>query len=176
LFQQTVKQHPEMNRLNSSCLNTLRLDTFIDRDGKIEIISAGLRTSITNSHVDNISSGGCSIIVDLSTGKLVGKGRMGLKAGGINMPVEHPVTHTVFNGFSIPYFDEVKQLVIEVAGYVPNLRLIGWDIAIGETGPVLIEGNSDYDMAGTDNNCNGARSNPVFRKVLQEVNLLKRQQ
>ncbi len=172
LFQETIRQHPEMNKLNSSCLNTIRMDTFIDQDGKIDIISAGLRTSLNNNYVDNITSGGCGIMVDLATGKLVGKGKMSLKAGGIKMPIEHPVTHIVFNGFAIPFFDQVKQLVLEVAGYVPNLRLIGWDIAITESGPILIEGNSDYDMTGTDTYSNGARSNPVFRKVLKEIDMM----
>ncbi len=173
LFQETVKQHPEMSRLNSSCLNTIRLDTFIDRDGKIEIISGYLRTSLTNNYVDNMTIGGCGIVVDLVTGKLKGNGYMSLKDGGIKLQVEHPVTHTVFNGFQIPFFEQAKQLVVEVAGYVPNLRLIGWDVAIGESGPILIEGNSDYDVAGTDWAINGARSNPIFRKVLTEINYLK---
>jgi hypothetical protein len=173
LFQETVRQHPEMTRLNASCLNTIRLDTFIDKNGKIEIISGYLRTSITNNYVDNMTIGGCGIVLDLETGKLRGAGYMSLKDGGINLQVEHPFTHLAFNDFQIPFFDQVKQLVLEVAGYVPNLRLIGWDIAIDETGPVLIEGNSDYDMAGTDWATNGARSNPVFRKVLAEINYLK---
>jgi hypothetical protein len=47
------------------------------------------------------------------------------------------------------FFDQVKQLVIKVDGYLPNLSLISWDIPIVESGPVLIEGNSDYDVTGT---------------------------
>ena len=171
LFQETVKQHPDMNKLNPSCLNTLRLDTFINPDGKVEIISAYLRISLTNSYVDNMTSGGCGITVDLDTGRLDRLGYMSLKDGGINMPIEHPITHIVFDGFNIPLFEQVKKLVIEVAGYMPNLRLIGWDVAIGESGPVLIEGNSDYDLSGTDTMAYGVRSNPVFRKVLKEINL-----
>lgn len=171
LFQETVKQHPEMNKLNASCLNTLRMDTFINLDGKVEIISAYLRVSLNNSYVDNMTSGGCGVRVDLTTGRLDKFGMMSLKNGGVSMPFKHPITHTVFHDVTIPFFDQVKQLVIEVAGYLPNLRLIGWDIAIGESGPVLIEGNSDYDVTGTDSVSHGARSNPVFRKVLTEIDL-----
>ncbi len=171
LFQETVRQHPEMNKLNASCLNTLRLDTFIDLEGRIEIISAYLRLSLVNNYIDNITSGGCGIVVDLTTGRLDQFGYLSLKDGGIKLQAKHPVTQTTFHNFLIPYFEEAKQLVIKVAGFVPDLRLIGWDVAISESGPVLIEGNSDYDMAGTDWACNGARSNPVFRKVLEEVNL-----
>jgi hypothetical protein len=171
LFQETVKQHPEMNRLNESCLNTLRLDTFIDLDGKIEIISAYLRSSMVNNYIDNITSGGCGILIDMATGRLDQFAYMSLKDGGISLQSKHPVTQTKFSDFIIPHFEEAKKLVIKVAGYVPDLRLIGWDVAISESGPVLIEGNSDYDMAGTDWACKGARSNPVFKKVLEEVDL-----
>jgi len=172
LFQETIKQHPELNRLNSSCVNTVRFDTFIDSEGKVDIISAYLRTSFTNHYVDNISSGGCGITVDLSNGKLDAFGYLSLKDGGIQVPVEHPITHILFKDFSIPFFEEAKKLVLQAATCIPNLRLIGWDVAIAETGPVLIEGNSDYDVAGTDLMVRGVRSNPIFRKVLKEINYL----
>jgi len=173
LFQKTVRQHPEMDRLNPSCVNTLRLDTFLDRDGKIEIICGYLRTSYNNSYIDNATAGGASVGINLDTGKLTGHGYLSLKDGGMTMSTEHPVTHVILDGFAIPYFEQARQLVIQVAGYVPSLRLIGWDIAIGETGPILIEGNSDYDVAGTDVMTHGARSNPVFRKVLKEINYIQ---
>lgn len=172
LFQETVKQHPEMNRLNASCLNTLRFDTFMDKDGKIDIICGALRTSITGSHVDNITSGGCAISVDLVSGRLHDDGFMSLKNGGIHLAHEHPASHIVFHDFKIPFFEEAKQLVLKAAECIPAVRLVGWDVAISETGPVLIEGNSDYDLAGTDFNTHGVKSHPVFRKVLKEVDLV----
>lgn len=172
LFQETLKQHPDMNKLNSSCVNTIRMDTFINPDGKVEIISAVLRTSVTGLHVDNVSSGGCAIGVNLATGRLRNFGYMGLKNGGTHLPTEHPLTHAIFQDLTIPHFENAKELVIQAAGCIPNLRLIGWDVAITENGPVLIEGNSDYDLVGTDFNSNGAKSNPVFRKVLKEIHYL----
>jgi hypothetical protein len=52
---------------------------------------------------------------------------------------------------------------------MPELRLVGWDVAIGESGPVLIEGNSDYDISGNDLADEGYRANNIFRKVLHEM-------
>ncbi len=172
LFQETVKQHPVMNQLNPSCLNTIRLDTFIDKDGNVEIISAFIRTSINNSFVDNISSGGCQISIDLDTGRLNKTGFLRLKVYGAKLLTEHPLTKVVFKDFKIPFFDEVKRIVIKAAELMPCLRLVGWDVGIGEDGPVLIEGNSDYDMSGNDLSDGGYRSNAVFRKVLEEINYL----
>lgn len=172
LFQATVKQHPELSRLNPSSLNTIRFDTFINPDGKIEIMSGYIRMSISNSHVDNISSGGCQVGIDLKTGILKNEGFSNIKTYGINGLNEHPVTKTTFENFLIPHFDEAKDLVIRSASLVPDLRLVGWDVAIGESGPVLIEGNSDYDISGNDLADGGYRANPVFRKVLKEIHYL----
>ena len=45
LFQETIIQHPEMDRINPSCVNTLRMDTFVDKEGNVELIGPYLRMS-----------------------------------------------------------------------------------------------------------------------------------
>jgi hypothetical protein len=172
LFQETIRQHPGLDKLNPSCLNTIRFDTFIDKEGKVEIMSGFMRTSITNNFVDNVSSGGCLIPIDLQSGSLKKDGYRVLKVNGVNLLTEHPVTKTVFEGFGIPYFDEAKDLVVMAAGLFPCLRLVGWDVGISDSGPVLIEGNSDYNIIGNDLSDGGYRSNPVFRKLLKEINYI----
>lgn len=172
LFQKTVQQHPQLNVLNPSSLNTIRFDSFIDKDGKIEVVSGYIRMSITNQHVDNISSGGCMVGINIHTGKLKREGYMSITKFGVKVLTKHPITNIVFEDFTIPYFDEAKNLVIKAARLMPGLRLMGWDLAIGESGPVLIEGNSDYNMRGNDLSEGGFHTNPVFRKVLKELNYL----
>lgn len=172
LFQETIKQHPGLDKLNPSCLNTMRIDTFIDREGKIEVISAYIRMSIINAHLDNISSGGCQVGIDLETGRLKQKGYFTIRTNGVRVITEHPITKVVFENFAIPMLEEAKELVIRTAGYIPDLRIVGWDVAIGENGPVLIEGNSNYDMDGSDIAYGGYRTNPVFKKALQEIGYL----
>lgn len=172
LFQETVAQHQELNRLNPSCLNTIRFDTFIGADGKIEIISSYIRMSISNNHVDNVSSGGVFVGINLENGRLKKYGYSSIRKFGAKVLTVHPVTNTVFEDFSIPFFKQAKELVIKAASYMPGLRLVGWDMAIGESGPVLIEGNSDYEIAGNDLADGGYRANVTFRKVLSEINYL----
>jgi len=49
--------------------------------------------------------------------------------------------------------------------------MIGWDIAISNHGPVLIEGNARYyDMQLSDIAYGGYRNNPVFQKALALAN------
>jgi hypothetical protein len=169
LFQETIIQHPDLNILNSSCVNTVRLDTFIDKSGKVEIISGYIRMSVNESCVDNISSGGCQVGIDLETGKLRKYGYQTFRNTGSKVLTKHPFTNIVFENFKIPFFSEAKDIVLSAAGLMPGLRLVGWDIAFGELGPIIVEGNSDYDISGNDLAYGGYRSNPVFRKVLDEL-------
>ena len=100
----------------------------------------------------------------------VGKrGNTVLKINGVNLLTEHPVTKTVFKDFGIPYFDEAKEAGSNGSGLTPGLRLVGWDVGISDSGPVLIEGNSDYDIAGNDLSDGGYRSNPVFRNFFRRL-------
>lgn len=174
LFQDVVVQHRELDKLNPSCLNTMRIDTYINPDGKIEVISAYIRMSFRNAHVDNITSGGLMVGVDKDKGWLKKEGYTNFKDAGTKIFTEHPVTNTVFENFKIPYFSEAKDLVIKAAGLMPGLRLVGWDVAITESGPVLIEGNSDYDNTGNNLSEGGFNTNPIFRKILKEYKYLKK--
>jgi hypothetical protein len=169
LFQECVRQHPEMNKLSPSSLNTLRMDTFIDSEGNIDIISGMVRMSVTDTHIDNISSGGCFVAIDINNGKLK---KYGYYPSNPAVLLQHPVTKTVFENFTIPYFIEAKELVLKTASLMPGLRLVGWDVAIGENGPLIIEGNSDYEIRGSDFAYGGYLANKTFRKVLHEINYL----
>ncbi len=170
LFQETITQHPKLDEINPSCINSIRMDTFVDKDGSCEVLSAYIRMSTSNSHVDNVSSGGCYVGIDIHTGELTRYGYSAISVTGGNTYTRHPETGIVFKGFKIPFFKEAKAFVRGIARLVPSLRLIGWDIAITPRGPLLIEGNSGYDITGNDMIYGGYRANPVFRKVLSELN------
>ena len=55
--------------------------------------------------------------------------------------IRHPDTDTVIRGFQIPYFEELKQM-IDIAGKDIE-GYFGWDIAVTETGPVIVEVNTN---------------------------------
>ena len=91
-----------------------------------------------NSNVDNFSSGGMYTFVD--------------EEGGVYVPAidkegniydYHPQTNTKIVGFKVKNYDKIKEFVKELALVTPEVRYVGWDIAVSEKGPVLIEGN-DY--------------------------------
>lgn len=168
IFQQKVKQHPDLERLNPSSLNTIRFDSFIDKEGNIEIISGFLKMSTNGVSVDNNTSGGCGVGIDLDSGKLLENGYSKIRISGVGILKEHPVTGVKFKGFQVPMIEEARELVLKSAGLMPGLRLVGWDVGIAENGPLLIEGNSDYGINSNDLMYGGYMANETFRKVLTE--------
>lgn len=171
IFQETVAQHDEINLINPYCVNTIRIDTIIDQEGNCNIGTAYLRLGLNKLPVDNLSSGGVSIGIDLESGTLQSYGFTSITQAGGSTLSEHPTTGTVFQDFKIPYFDEVKQLVIQAAKLTPSLRMVGWDVAISPKGPILIEGNNRYNLTAHDRHYGGYKGNPAFRRVMMELNI-----
>ena len=58
--------------------------------------------------------------------------------------IEHPVTGVKIEGFQVPYWPEVMNMVKEAALLHPQNRSIGWDVAITNEGPELLEGNHNW--------------------------------
>lgn len=171
LFQETIIQHHILNLLSPSSVNTLRIDTLVDEQGEVNVLSGYIRMSLRNHFVDNIGSGGCMVGVDLDTGKLRKYARSDFNYYGAELFTQHPLTGTVFEGFELPFIKEVKTIVTRAAYLVPGLRIIGWDVAISEKGPVIVEGNSDYGIRGNDLAYGGYLAHPELKKVLKEARL-----
>lgn len=53
----------------------------------------------------------------------------------------HPISNKKIVGFKVPLFDEAVNLVKECAKIVPDVAYVGWDVAISDKGPVIVEGN-----------------------------------
>jgi hypothetical protein len=171
IFQETILQHSKLDKINPSCINSVRIDTFLKKEGKAEVISAFLRFGVSNTWVDNTSSGGSQISIDLESGRLDKYGYATISDGKGRICEAHPDTKFVFEGFTIPFFTESLDLVRKAAECIPGLRLIGWDVGITENGPVLIEGNHDYDMTGTDLALYGCRKNPILQQIFREAGI-----
>lgn len=138
LIEEVVEQDDVMNSMSPSSVNTIRIITI--RNGeKVTLVAGCVRVSRSGNVVDNFNAGGLSGILDINTGKIVTDGYDKFR----ETFVTHPDTGTKFIGFEIPMWDEVVALVTEAAKVVPEVRYIGWDVAISKKyGPLLIEGNS----------------------------------
>lgn len=134
LVEDCIKQHKDMNTLYETSVNTMRMFTFI-KNGQPHFLQAVLKIG-NGGVVDNFSSGGMYTYVDEN-------GTVFVEAidRDDNIFYEHPISKTKIVGFKVPMFKEAVDLVKECAKVVPEIAYVGWDVAISEDGPVIVEGN-----------------------------------
>ncbi len=134
LVEEFVNQHPDLNVLYPNSVNTMRMFTIF-KDGKGHFLQAVLKMG-NGGVVDNFSSGGMYTFVE--------------DDGTVEVPAidkadkiyeKHPATGTSIIGFKVPMFKQAVELVESAAAVVPQVAYVGWDVAISDSGPVLIEGN-----------------------------------
>jgi hypothetical protein len=137
-----IIQHKDLMRLAPSAINTLRIVTQLNNNNEVDILSTLLRISI-NSAIDNWSAGNIAAPINPTTGII----ECPACYKDITKPDEyyHPITGVEIVGFKIPYWKESLQLAKDAALFNKNNRSIGWDIAITDNGPDLIEGNHNWD-------------------------------
>ncbi|MRT93439.1 sugar-transfer associated ATP-grasp domain-containing protein [Ancylomarina sp. 16SWW S1-10-2] len=143
LLEEFVVQHEKFNRLNPSCLNTIRVVTIIDKYNKVNILGAVLRLGVNNDK-DNFHSGGIAVNIDVDTGCLSGDG-FKLAPSEPEFFTKHPTTQVVLDGYSLPHWDLLISTVKKASSIFPQARTIGWDVAITANEPTLIEGNHDWN-------------------------------
>ena len=144
LIQHRVRQHKEMAALNPTSLNTLRILSY--RSGmEILIIYTVARIGRMNQVVDNQSAGG--LCTPVSPQGTLGKYSFGTAGSDL---IEQTDTGIKLEGYQIPSYDKAIEFVKRLHYRLPNLNIVGWDVAIGEDGePILIEFNVGPGLSQT---------------------------
>lgn len=133
IVEEKIIQHKDMAELNDSSVNTLRIVTYYDG---IDIHILNVVLKIGNGGVtDNFSSG--SMYTFIKDGKII----VPAIDRDDNIFKVHPISHINLIGYHIPNFDKCIKLVNECAKVVPDVKYVGWDVAITKSGVSLIEGN-----------------------------------
>ena len=145
LCEAVITQHPEMDRLWSGAVNTIRIVTILSGDIP-HIVAANLRIGAGERPVDNFNAGGLVVPLDQQTGVVVCHAVD--KTG--NIFEAHPKSGVHFEGFHVPMWAETINFVCCAATIVPDVRYVAWDVAITPDGPVFVEGNQypGHDIYG----------------------------
>jgi hypothetical protein len=129
-------------------LGTVRAVTCLECE-RVRLLAASLRITVGANDADNFLHGASGNIVagiDPATGQLL----QGLCSARRDWPVivgveRHPDTGVLIEGFQLSFWRELLDLVSRGQRAFTGLRTIGWDVAITDAGPVLVEGNGAYD-------------------------------
>jgi hypothetical protein len=141
LVEEFLQQHPSLQSLSPSGVNTVRVFTLIDSQGQYNVLGCRLRISV-DSPVDNLAAGNLAAPIDEATGVVCGPGVY----SDITRKPEpsHPVTGIPVEGFQLPFWLDTLDLIKKASLQHPENRSIGWDVVITPDGPGLIEGNHDW--------------------------------
>lgn len=139
LLEEYVKQHEALSKVYPLAVNTLRMHTITINNDVDIVLQHTIRFGSKMGIID--FDHGLSLFVN-DDGQLDKHAIEVLKGTGqIKIHTSHPDTGFIFKDYQLPFWSEIKQLVIDTAKKFPELSFVGWDIAISEEGPVIIEGN-----------------------------------
>ncbi len=169
ILEAMIEQHPVMQKMYAHSVNTLRVLTYLTKDGHPKIIGTRIRLGRQGKAVDNISQGGMGGTIDMETGKIL----FGLSAtkGKYSYVADHPDTGVRLAGTEIPHWQMVLDLCRTAAKATPLQRFVGWDIAVGKSGPIVIEGNSQGVEVAYDQLNNNGFMTEEFRSDMLEYGI-----
>ena len=148
LIEERIKQTIQFEQFNSTSVNTLRIMTVLNPDGKAKIVGVFIRIGRNGAFIDNAGNGGnIDANVNIETGTL----ERVVEFRGFNdlkYITTHPDSGHQLEGVRIENWDLIKSTIIEYQESCPFLKAIGWDVAITNDGPVVIEINDFWDRAG----------------------------
>ena len=133
-----IENHPDFAKVYDGAVNTMRMTTLVGDDGKPYLLYAVLKFGRDGRVVDNYGVQGP---INLETGIYDFPGHPG-DTTDHRWFTHHPNSGEPLVGLKVPFFEEAKQMVCEAALVIPELRYIGWDVAITPEGPAIIEGNN----------------------------------
>ncbi len=148
LVQEIIEQHPDMARIYPHSVNSLRVLTLLMPDSSPRVISSLIRFGTGRAFIDNWSAGGLAVGVDLESGRLMpaGHDKKGRRYD------RHPDSGIVLESFTVPLWDEVRDLALAAQAAFPYYRLLGHDIAVTANGPTLFEINAFPDLVMQEQN------------------------
>jgi hypothetical protein len=142
LVQEVVMQHPDLSRISSASLNTVRVLTMLTPSDEFVVLGASMRFGVGGAFVDNWSAGGIAVGLSHQAGTLNAIGYDKIGRGY----TKHPDSGIVFDGFPIPLWGDFIQSAERIHRSFPFFRLLGMDLALAVDGVVLIEINNDADL------------------------------
>ncbi len=148
IFESLVRQTEQFAAFNSSSVNTVRFMTALYPDGSAKIIATFIKIGRSGRCVDNAGGGGnVDVCVDVATGEI----QYAIQFDGWHNIQEidnHPDSGAALNGVTIENWEAIKADVIRFQQAFPYCKAAGWDIAITDEGPVVIEVNDFWDRTG----------------------------
>jgi hypothetical protein len=144
ILQPRLVNHAALSPLTNGALSTLRIVTCRTPFGSIDLMPPVIKMPAGCLVVDNFDAGGLVAPIDLATGTICGPALQRHNCLGVISTDRHPDSGQEFKGFPIPMWTEAVDLARRAQETFRSLHFVGWDIAILQDRPVLVEGNATW--------------------------------
>ena len=131
--------HDKIREVYEPALNTMRMITIIGDDNEPHLFFAAQKFGVNGRFID---VHGIHAPIDLETGIV----HFPFHSGNTDTDLiytKHPDTGYDLTNYKVPMFHEAKEMILKAAMKVPEMRYVGWDVAVTNKGPKIVEGN-DY--------------------------------
>ena len=148
LLQPRMSNHSAIADLSNGVLCTARIVTMRTQSGGHEAVCALFRMAVgDNRQVDNFHAGGIAAPIDVASGRLGAATDWGLRPRH-GWRTHHPDTGGLIEGRMLPLWAETRALAERAHVAFDDRHIIGWDMAILDDGPAIVEANGgpDTDM------------------------------
>lgn len=142
LFESLVVQTEQFSAFNPSSVNTIRMITALYPDNTVKLVAACTRIGRKGSETDNAGAGGnidCAINAD--TGEMYNCMQFN-SWYDISCITHHPDSHVALEGVTIDNWGDIVDKIKSYQARLPFIKMVGWDVALTQTGPVIIEINN----------------------------------
>ena len=143
IVQERLKNHSYLYKIHpSENLHTIRIITLIDSSGQFKILHAHL--NIATGLIIASQRGNLKVAISLNDGSVEYGIYIDKKLGGFKKITKHPGTGKNLTRFNIPFWKEILSITEKAAFEFLPLSTLGWDFAITEKGPKILEANVGY--------------------------------
>jgi hypothetical protein len=138
MVEEPILQSKEMSSWNASSVNTVRVASFLTREGVHHNLMPFFRAGRAGFIVDNGFRGGIGAGIDVETGRVCTEG---FDEHGHHYE-QHPDSGVHYIGWQMPDWDALLRLTEEIHRSLPSYHCyVAFDLAHTPQGWVLVEGN-----------------------------------
>ena len=170
LIQEEIQPHHKLRLLNHNSLSTVRIVTLKTQGG---IIHLGGFISLADKPLmdERWGDGAVYIGYDLEDGCLHEFGYKNPSLESSQLVSKLSTGDLLFKNFEVPFLHDAVDLCLAAHKMFPYLFLIGWDVAITDSGPLILETNERPGMMAMQL-INGGKRSVVYNSLFSrgEVN------
>ena len=139
LLQTALQPHVTMQAITGQTIGSVRIVTVNDGTGVAPAYAVWKIHSPTAMSDNFWQDGSMLSLIDIKDGKVVSCHRG--KGPSAELHQDHPASKQPIVGFTVPFWQEAVQSAISAHELFPDFGICGFDIAITDKGPVVLECN-----------------------------------